>query len=347
MRISSAVSALFLLPAIAAFGAAPTIQSVANAANYQPGIASATWVAIFGSNLASSTRQWSGGDFVNGNLPTKLDDVQVSINGQAAFVYFISPGQIDVLAPDDAATGQVAVIVTNSGGSSSPFMVNKQAVAPALFAYSQGGGNYAVVQEAGNYALVAPAGLLGSTVQTVQAAPGDSVILYATGLGPVSPAQPSGQVVGSPAPTATPVQVTVANQPATVQFAGIIGPGLYQLNIVVPSGASGDVPVVVTISGESAESALMSVQASTGGQKIAGCVSGQVDSITYSVGELYYGLADDVSIGGTELCATCKVKPPLYAQFDARLERALRAKKNVQACYDENGSVFQLKVANP
>lgn len=87
MKISSvhtAVTALLFCAALSAHAAAPAIQGVTNAANNQPLIASGTWVSVYGSNLATATRQWSGSDFVNNQLPTKLDDVQVSVNGQAA-----------------------------------------------------------------------------------------------------------------------------------------------------------------------------------------------------------------------------------------------------------------------
>lgn len=74
----------------------------------------------------------------------------------------------------------------------------------------------------------------------------------------------------------------------------------------------------------------------------SGCLSGKVDSVTYSTARLSYGQADTASIGGTMLCPTCNVKPPLYAEFADRLERALETKETVQACYDNNGQVFQV-----
>jgi hypothetical protein len=78
---------------------------------------------------------------------------------------------------------------------------------------------------------------------------------------------------------------------------------------------------------------------------LTGCLNGPVDYITYSTGELSYGQADTASIGGTALCATCNVKPPLYAEFSIRLERAIERKQSVQACYDKNGNLFQVKLS--
>jgi uncharacterized protein (TIGR03437 family) len=337
----------------AARAAAPNIQNVLNAANFQPGIASATWIAITGTNLSTSTRAWGNGDFIAGNLPTSLDGVQVAINGKPAYVYFISPGQINVLAPDDPATSSVPVQVTNSQGTSNTFPVNKQPAAPALFAYSQLGGRFAVIQAASNFGLVGPPRLIGPTVTTTTAVLGENLVLYGTGFGPVTPAQPTGQLVQAAAPTATPVTVTIGGRPATVQFAGLIGAGLYQINVAMPAVPTGDAEIVVSVNGkQSAGSVYVPVEAygTPSGQStppLLGCVSGQVDSITFSTALMSYGQADTVTIGGTMLCPACNLKPPLYEEFASRLESALLRKQSVQACYDNAGNVFGVKVLHP
>jgi hypothetical protein len=76
----------------------------------------------------------------------------------------------------------------------------------------------------------------------------------------------------------------------------------------------------------------------------AGCVNGRVDYITYSLQLIAVGLPDEVSIGGTKLCANCQVKAPLYPEIAQRLENALRSKVNVEACYDSPGNIFQIKL---
>jgi uncharacterized protein (TIGR03437 family) len=337
-----------------AFGATPVIQGVFNAANYQSSIASATWVAIKGSNLSSSTRAWADGDFISGNLPTALDDVKVTINNKPAYVYFVSPGQINVLAPDDPTTGTAPVQVTNSLGVSNTVSVSKQSVSPALFNYSQLGGRYSVIQAAATYELIAPPGTFGQTVRTVPAAPGENLVLYATGLGPVLSGQATGQLVQGASATTTPVTVSIGNIQAQVQFAGLIGAGLYQINVVVPALPSGDAPIVVSVNGiASGGQAFAPIQAfpgPVGGQTtppISGCLTGPVDSVTYSTSLLSFNRPDEVSIGGTKLCASCSVKSPLYPEFTARMERSMGQRKNVQACFDEKGNVVQVKVVRP
>jgi len=51
-------------------------------------------------------------------------------------------------------------------------------------------------------------------------------------------------------PTTSPVTVTIGGANATVLFAGLVGPGLYQINVTVPSTlADGDQAVIATVAG--------------------------------------------------------------------------------------------------
>ena len=77
----------------------PGISSVANAfASGQP-IAPNTWVTITGTNLAPDQRTWQASDFLNGRMPTSLDGVSVTINGENAYIYYISSTQLNILTP--------------------------------------------------------------------------------------------------------------------------------------------------------------------------------------------------------------------------------------------------------
>jgi uncharacterized protein (TIGR03437 family) len=60
------------------------------------------------------------------------------------------------------------------------------------------------------------------------------LMLFGTGFGPTTPSTPIGQLFSTANPTASTVTTTILQQPATVQFAGEIAPGLYQFNVVVP-----------------------------------------------------------------------------------------------------------------
>ncbi len=76
----------------------------------------------------------------------------------------------------------------------------------------------------------------------------------------------------------------------------------------------------------------------------AGCLTGQVDYLTYSLQLIALNLPDTISVGGTQACATCSVKPPLYSQITEKLETALRSGLPVSACYDAMGNIFQISL---
>jgi hypothetical protein len=92
------------LPVVPPGGIVP-VDSTVNI--IQPG----EWVSIYGANLAGGTAVW------NGDFPTSLGGTSVEINGKSAFLSFVSPGQINLQAPDDTATGPVSVVVTTNVGT--------------------------------------------------------------------------------------------------------------------------------------------------------------------------------------------------------------------------------------
>jgi uncharacterized protein (TIGR03437 family) len=224
--------------------AAPSITGVANGASFQAGFASATWVSIFGANLSQTTRPWQDSDFVNGLLPTSLGGVSVVINGRAAYVGYISPTQVNVLAPDDAALGAVQVEVTTAQGKSNSWTAQKQQFAPAFFTI---GGSYAAALHA-DYTYVAKPGLLAG-VATQPAKPGETILIFGTGFGPTNPPLPSAQLVTAPAVLANTVQFTIGGVAAPVVYAGLVEAGLYQFNVTVPNVPDGDAALVAQIGG--------------------------------------------------------------------------------------------------
>jgi uncharacterized protein (TIGR03437 family) len=220
------------------------VTGVANGASFQAGFASATWVSIFGANLSQTTRTWQDGDLVSGLLPTSLSGVSVTVNGLAASVAYVSPTQVNVLAPDDAMVGTVQVQVTTPQGKSNSFTGQKQQYAPAFFTT---GGSYVAAQHA-DYTYVGKPGLIAG-VTTQPAKPGEVILLSGTGFGPTNPPLPSTQLVTMPAVLANSVQVTIGGVPAHVAYAGLVEAGLYQFNVTVPSVPNGDAAVVATFGG--------------------------------------------------------------------------------------------------
>jgi uncharacterized protein (TIGR03437 family) len=225
----------------------PAITSVVNGASFQPGVVANSWVTITGIGLAPKTDDWSN-SIINGALPTSLDGVSVTMGGKPAYVYFISPGQLNVLAPDVPA-GPITVTVTTPSGTSANFATTASVYDPAFFLWP---GNQAVATRTDYSFAAKPGTFAGAT--TVAAKPGDVIILWATGFGPTTPAAPGGVAVPSDKTyaTATLPSISIGNIPATVAGAALASgsAGLYQIAITVPGSLTdGDWPVQATIGG--------------------------------------------------------------------------------------------------
>jgi uncharacterized protein (TIGR03437 family) len=233
-------------------------DGVVSGASFQAGVAPGSWITIFGTNLSSVTDTWANA-IINGNLPPSLDGVSVSVSGVPAYIAYISPTEINALAPN-AGTGTVSVTVTNSSGTSSPVAAAAQTVQPAFFQW----GNYAVATTQ-NYGLAVKNGTFPG-VMTAPAKPGEVIILWGTGFGPTSPSAPAGLEVPSSTTyyTANTVTVTVGGTAAAVYGAALTPgyAGLYQVAIQIPTSlADGDYPVVATVLGaQSPLTVLITVQ---------------------------------------------------------------------------------------
>ncbi|MGA3019567.1 MAG: TIGR03118 family protein [Bryobacteraceae bacterium] len=227
---------------LASIQASPTITSVSNAADIQSGIAMNSYISVYGSDLAPITRNWTNSDFSGTKLPTSLDGVSVTVNGNAAFVYYISPKQIDVLTPVDTTTGPVQVQVTDNGLVSNSLSATMQAFSPAFFLLKD---NISIA------ALHSNSGIVGATTLypglSTPAVSGETIGLYGTGFGQTNPAIASGTIVTTPSACATTPTVTVAGTSAQVTYCGLISAGLYQVNVTIPAGTpSGNNVVVVS-----------------------------------------------------------------------------------------------------
>jgi len=236
------VSAAVVAPTIKSGGVVPVYST---AATIQPG----EWVSIFGANLASSTVTWTG------NFPTSLGGTSVTIDGNAAYLWFVSPTQINLQAPNDTATGSVPVVIKTPGGTFTS-AVTLAEFAPSfslldtkhvtgIILRSNGSGAYG----GGTYDILGPTGTsLGYA--TVAAKAGDTVELFAVGLGPTNPTVLAGQVFSGSAPTTNSVNLLVNNVKVIPTFAGLSSAGLYQINLTVPAGlGTGDVPLVAAVGG--------------------------------------------------------------------------------------------------
>jgi len=227
----------------------PTVDAggVVSGASFQPGIVPGSWVTIKGTGLSPVASDTWDNAIVGGKLPTSLQGVSVSMGSKDAYVYFISPGQINVQAPD-IGTGPAPVTVKTPGGTSLAVTANVTAQAPAFFQWP---GSQAVATRNSDGSLAVKNGTFAGAT-TAAAKPGDVLILWGTGFGPTTPPVAAGIQV--PADKLYSVTATVKIGTTDVQvFGAALSPGyagLYQIAIQVPAAmADGDYPIKATVAG--------------------------------------------------------------------------------------------------
>jgi uncharacterized protein (TIGR03437 family) len=239
-----------------------------------PVIAQDTFIVIKGANLVPANTPASGAiwstapSFASGLMPTELGGVSVTVNNKPAFVYFYCSAatdpacpqdQLNILTPLDNTIGPVPVVVTSGAVSNPPFTVNMQAVAPSLLLYAPGG--YIAATHANN-TLVGPTSLYPGS--STPAKPGEPISLYAVGFGlPTTPLVNGSASQSGPLPVLPVCQV--GGSTAVLSYAGMISPGLYQLNLTIPgTAANGDNAVSCTYDGSTTPSGdLINVQSGT------------------------------------------------------------------------------------
>ena len=209
----------------------PLAAVAVNAASGDSAISSLSWVTLFGDRLAESTRQWTAADFDGVRLPLSLEGVSVTVNGKPAAIGFVSPSQVNLLTPADNAEGPVRIEITHSHGVST-LNTPYQRYSPGFFSYSEDGRSYAAAVH-GDGTLVS---------RSSPAAPGELVLLFGTGYGPVAPDPPAGETFTGafPLADAAAVAIRVGGLAARVEFAGLVSPGLYQFNVRIPEAADGN-----------------------------------------------------------------------------------------------------------
>jgi uncharacterized protein (TIGR03437 family) len=239
------------------------IVNAASNAPFTARIAPGELLTLYGSNLASST--------LTAGIPfptTGLGGVHVTIGGLPAAIYYVSPSQISAIVPYGVTVGSVAEIqVTSDMGSSNVVTNYVSATAPGVFTQNQQGTGYGEIEHLGIGNSVAPVGSVVSDANP--AMPGETLAVYLTGLGAVSPAISD----GAPGPSGplsyatNTIGVSFSGTSGTNAYAGLAPTysGLYQLNVTVPTGLPAG-PNFLTISGPDSSMSylLIPIAASTG-----------------------------------------------------------------------------------
>jgi uncharacterized protein (TIGR03437 family) len=203
-------------------------------------------VTIYGSQL-------TGGSAAAGSvpLPQSLGGTTVALQGKQLPLLYASDGQINVQIPYEVTPNVTQTLVVNRNGAlSAAVPLAVASVQPSIFLAGPSQG-----------VIVDSSGVLKDPNSPASA--GSVVTIYCTGLGPVTPPVASGEGASGPTSLTNPASVTIGGQNATIQYAGLTpgSPGLYQVNVVVPQGASGSaVPVILTVGTQSSPAATMAIR---------------------------------------------------------------------------------------
>jgi len=219
-------------------------------------IQSGELVTIFGKNLASGTFTWKG------NFPTSLGGTSVEIDNKPAYLMYVSPGQINLQAPDDKSLGTVSVVVTTAHGRAKSFVtLSKYAPAFTLLEVPKNQARFVsgiIIRQDGrgafgkgkdSYDILGPSGI-SFGYPTVPAQEGDTIQLFGVGFGPTNPNVPAGKPFSGTAPIKSSFYLYINNIYVKPTFVGLTSAGLFQINLTVPPGlGEGEVSIQAMVGG--------------------------------------------------------------------------------------------------
>jgi uncharacterized protein (TIGR03437 family) len=231
-----------------------TPSSIVNAASFKAGpLAPNTMATLYGRDLAFTTRAVDSGDLYNGTLPTTLlgTGVRLLIDGTLAFLYYVSPTQINFLVPSTLTPGTSRIQLVLDGKAAESVRIELAAQSPALFALDP------------ETALATR--LDGGVVTSANPArPSEVILLFATGLGTTRPRLPAGQM-----PTGinwierrSEFQITLNGNPVDRSNVLYVGAapgfaGLYQINLRLPADLPPNPEIMIGFDGSMSPAGFM------------------------------------------------------------------------------------------
>ncbi|HTS27524.1 MAG TPA: hypothetical protein VMH81_16725 [Bryobacteraceae bacterium] len=225
-------------------------QGIVNAASFAPFTASVSpgeFLSLFGTGLSSQTLQAQ-------SLPfgTSLGGVSVNIswfdsngNLQSALapVQLVSPTLINIVVPYSTPGDgtPLSFQVMSNGTPSNSAIVYSGPSSPGIFTQAQNGLGDGAIRHATDNSVVTTAN---------PAKVGETVSIYLTSMGAVSPAVTAGTAApSSPLSQTVLPDVFIDGQQATVSYSGLAPglAGLYQLNVTIPSGVTAGTSVFIEV----------------------------------------------------------------------------------------------------
>jgi uncharacterized protein (TIGR03437 family) len=232
---------VLLLCAMASSTAQPVVPvgGILNAGSYATagqahyGLAQGSIFAVFGTGLGTATAVQVSQYPLPGSQGLAGTSIRVTVRGvpKDAWMLYASTNQLLALLPSDTPTGDGTFTVTYLGQTSAPSPVRVVPGSFGIFTRSQNGRGRAILQE------VQPNGDLVLNDLNESAHPGQTVILWGTGLGSVSGDESTGPL---PGPNFSP-QIYIGGQFVKALYAGRSGccAGVDQISFVIPDSVVG------------------------------------------------------------------------------------------------------------
>ncbi len=236
LQVANGTPQFINVPVSFVVGASSTtsIGGVTNGASFKTEAAPGMILSVFGTQLSTGVQSASSVP-----LPLTIQGVSATVNGVAAPLYFVSPGQLNIQIPYETGAGP-AVLGVNNNGHVASFLFQVSPAAPGIFTTAS-----------------------GAVVPFASGKRGDTLVLFITGEGDETPFIYTGK---SPfnllSKARLPVTVTVGGVKADLFYAGI-PPGLVgvtQINYTIPQSAPlGTQPVIVNVGGVNSNKANLNI----------------------------------------------------------------------------------------
>jgi len=213
------------------------IVNEANNIPFTAQVAPGEFVSAYGSGMSGQIATAGALPF-----PTTLGGVQVLVNGTAAPLYYVSPTRISFVVPFSVPDSLFRTVqINNSGTLSNIVEVFNGLTSPGFFTLTQDGLGNGAIRHA-DYSVVNGAN---------PAKPGETVLMFLSGLGGVNSTVAAGAAAPGTSPFATllnDVEVYIGGEFSPISYAGLAPTlaGLYQLNVTMPSTvATGNQPIEI------------------------------------------------------------------------------------------------------
>lgn len=300
--------------------AQPVVTGALNTASYAvpglpgSGLAQGAFIAIFGRNIGPAGIVQAS----SFPLPSAIGGTSARLTGggrttDLIMVYSLAT-QVGAIIPSNTPTGTAQLTVTFNGQTSAPITVNIVQSQFGAFSINQAGSGPVVAQIVRSESDRPVATILDS------ARPGQTMILWGTGLGPITGNDAAG---AAPGDLNFPVEVYVGGRRANVIYKGRSGccAGIDQIVFDVPGGISGCALPVVVIIGQTVSNNTTLAVSPNGGAcsdpfSVGGAALANAAANGLRVGSVSLSRTDiSISAMGQNITSTTEVGAAVFAAY--------------------------------